>query len=283
MYSKTTRDLTEARMQLVPSPFPSNLSPAYACLETPTMTGTPLHSRVDLHDPETCGFHQQTVKPPQHHAVLVPTQSDSWVMSNDNSQLTETVSALQQPFGVEMTQFMLPLITQHRTDHFGMVDLARLADCMQWQYESETSTLRISSWLELPGRCGSFIRLREVADWGRGMVFFSWANHRRMEFPDKPEMIMEFQNFSVLGGPHIITLQPEDALAWCPAKYLWPACVVCGKFLFPCDGHRHSYSHQKKMIGWWPNLREVHDVYMSRNWYARAFVEKNVRGLSNPW
>jgi hypothetical protein len=176
---------------------------------------------------------------------------------------------------------MWPLRPSELRDNFQLVDLSLLTDGVLWTNESATSTLRISNWTQLPGRPGSFIRLREVPEMGRGMVFFPWANHRRLEFPDKPEMIMEFKNFTVLGGPFIITLEPEDALVWCPAHYMWPACVVCGKFLFPCDEHRCSQKHRKRVAWWWPTLHSLSDVYSSRRWYAPGFVQKNLHGLTN--
>ena len=48
----------------------------------------------------------------------------------------------------------------------------------------------------------------------------------------------------------IVVLEFGDALAWCPAGYVWVFCGLCGKFHFPPTGdncHRRSKSHMKKM------------------------------------
>ncbi len=273
-------------MQLVPPPPPPWPTSAFGdrCAEPlrSTMTAEPLRSRMDEQHLQRSDTHRQAIEPQQHHAPLVTIQTERSMPDNDNSHMTTQVSAEQRP-STELSQFVWPLSPQVHPHNFELVDLTCLSECLQWANESPTSFLRISNWVELPGRQGSFIRLREVADRGRGMVFFSWANHRRLLFPDKPEMIMEFQNFTVQGGPYIITLEPGDALVWCPAKYMWPACVVCGKFLFPCDDHRCSQRHQKKVTWWWLSLRSLQDLYSSRSYYAQGFVKKNLRGLANPW
>ena len=32
----------------------------------------------------------------------------------------------------------------------------------------------------------------------------------------------------------VVKLEPYMVFCWCPAYYVWPYCMVCGKFCFPC-------------------------------------------------
>ena len=133
-----------------------------------------------------------------------------------------------------------------------------------------------------PGRSGSFIRLREVTEQGLGLAFLPWANHRRFQFPETPEILMDFQNNTVPGWPYIITLDPGDALVWCAAKYIWPACVVC-IFLFPCENHKNSDKHRSKCCWWWQMLHALSDLERTRSKHAAGFVQNIWRGLSCAW
>jgi hypothetical protein len=271
-------------MQLVPTSFPLAPTSVYTGLGSSRVTTPFPRTQVHPQDLQWIDVPQQAVQPEQHQAPVVIIQTVVAVQPNDDGcQLTNQVSAVQRPLTDQSSQFMWPVQPQELRDNFQLVDLSFLADGVLWTNESTTSTLRISNWTQLPGRSGSFIRLREVPEMGGGMVFFPWANHRRLEFPDKPELIMEFQNRTVVGGPFIITLEPEDALVWCPAHYIWPACVVCKKFLFPCDEHRCSWGHRRKVAWWRQSLHSLSDVYSSRRWYAPGFVQKNLRGLTNQW
>jgi hypothetical protein len=164
-----------------------------------------------------------------------------------------------------------------------LVDVGPLKGNMIFPTQDPCNGLRMSSWAELPGRAGSFVRLREVPNYGAGLAFLPWANHRRMQYPDKYDIVMDFENHTVAGGPYIITLQGPEVLVWCPAKYIWPACVLCGKFLFPCDAHRNSQDHVKHVNWWWPTLKTLQCLDETRRRYLVAFLNKNLRGLANPW
>jgi hypothetical protein len=178
-----------------------------------------------------------------------------------------------------VTNPALPVIV----DELDVVDIRQLIEKMPHPATCPFNGCRMSNWAELPGRPGSVVRLREVANLGAGLAFFSWANHRRMQYPAKYDIVMDFENHTVPGGPYIITLEPTDALVWCPAKYLWPACVLCGKFLFPCDAHRCSQGHVKRLSWWWPTLISLQSLEANRRSYLLQFVQKNLCGLANPW
>jgi hypothetical protein len=163
-----------------------------------------------------------------------------------------------------------------------VVDIGQLTEKMIFPAKDSFNGCRMSDWVQLPGKPGSFVRLREVDNLGAGLVFFfPWANHRRMQNPDKYDIVMDFENHTVPGGPYVITLEPGDALVWCPAKYIWPACVLCGKFLFPCDAHRTSHKHLKTVNSWWPTLDSLQNLEVNRRSYLFGFVQKNLRGLNN--
>ena len=164
--------------------------------------------------------------------------------------------------------------------HF--VDVSHLTQSMIFETQEPFNGLHMSNWHPLPGKPGSFIRLREVAEYGRGLAFFPWANHRRIEHPGKPEMVMDFQNEKYMQNI-IITLEPGDALIWCPAKYIWPACVVCEKFLFPCDEHRCSMKHRRNISWWSSTLNTLQNLEATRRTHADGFLQKNWRGLANPF
>jgi hypothetical protein len=164
-----------------------------------------------------------------------------------------------------------------------IVDVVQLTEKMLYAATDPFNGCLMSSWAELPGRPGSVVRLREVPNYGAGLAFFPWANHRRMQYPNKYDVVMDFENHTVPGGPYIITLEPGDALVWCPAKYIWPACVLCGKFLFPCDAHRCSPKHVRQRDWWWHSLNSLHSLDTSRRSYLFGFLQKNLRGLANPW
>jgi hypothetical protein len=271
-------------MQLVPTPFPSHACPNLTSLESTTVSSRPSATTVRfLTASQTRVMHDRLGMAVPHKAPVLPDPPDRSMPCNNSSQSTNELCALRRPTTSPMSTFMWPLQPRDLKDNYQLVDLTHLTDCLQWQNENAASCLQVSSWVEVPGRVGSWIRLREAADWGGGMVFFPWANHRRLQFPDKPEMIMEFWNFTVTGQPCMITLNPEDALVWCPAKYMWPACVICGKFLFPCDEHRCSFKHRKKVMSWLQSLRTLEDVYNIRNTFSRGFVEKNLHGLADRW
>ncbi len=267
-------------MQLVPTRFPSRVCRAYTGMESTTLCARFPAARVELvMEPQTRTFHDRLgLDVPLNASVLPPPTVRTMPSTNDSHSSTQ-VSSVLRPESFQRSEFLWPVKTL--ADNYQLVDLTSLTDHVQWHHESPISSLLESSWIEVPGRGGSWIRLREVATWGGGLVFFPWANHRRLQFQGKLEMIMEFRNFTVTGEPCTIILRPEDGLVWCPAKYMWPACVVCGKFLFPEGPHRCSEKHLKKTKSWINNLRALHDVYSMRSFFARGFVQKNLHGLTD--
>ena len=48
-----------------------------------------------------------------------------------------------------------------------------------------------------------------------------------------------------------VRLEFGFVLCWCPAGYVWPYCMMCGKFVFPWHkGHRTSQRHQRAVQAW---------------------------------
>ena len=205
----------------------------------------------------------------------------SFVNHNVIAQTGQRIAAVSSDLigSIPVTDLACPKIASE----FQIVDIGHFTEKMIFAASDPFNGCRMSDWTELPGRPGSFVRLREVANLGAGLAFFPWANHRRMQYPDKYDIVMDFENHTVPGGPYIITLEPGDALVWCPAKYIWPACVLCGKFLFPCDAHRCSRNHVKTIGWWWTSLISLQKLEDNRRWYLLGFVQKNLRGLANPW
>ena len=109
--------------------------------------------------------------------------------------------------------------------------------------------VQATRWVALPGRSGSFIRLREARlDLGEaGLALFPWGNYRGISRPGMPEITMDFHNSTAPGHPYFFSLCPEDCLLWCPMKYVWPACGCCAKFLFPPEDHRGTRKHHTKV------------------------------------
>jgi hypothetical protein len=161
------------------------------------------------------------------------------------------------------------------------LDFGYLMENMIYAVGEPFTGLRVTSWVALSGNPGSHVRLREVAEFGAGLAFFPWANHRRLQHPGRTDVVMDFKNNTVAGGPYSITLEPTDALVWCPAKYIWPACVVCGKFLFPCEPHRLSRGHCPAAQVWWRSLTSLQSLHDTRHKYAHSFLQKNLFGLAN--
>ena len=49
----------------------------------------------------------------------------------------------------------------------------------------------------------------------------------------------------------VVKLEPYMVFCWCPAYYVWPYCMLCGKFCFPYNdphGHLNSKQHQGKLL-----------------------------------
>ena len=65
-----------------------------------------------------------------------------------------------------------------------------------------------------------------------------------------------------------VVLEPWLVLCWCPAKYAWPYCMLCGKFCFPYAGeHTHlaSHKHVQRAI----KASQPHSGVQMAKWYAQ--------------
>ena len=111
-----------------------------------------------------------------------------------------------------------------------------------------SNSSRLNVWIPLPGKPGNSILLKKTTGLPgvepvlpgsallRANIVLSWpfltelgigVKFRSVEFGCEREM--EF----------------FDVLKMGPAGHLWPFCLWCGKFYFPCEGgHRESRQHQ---------------------------------------
>ena len=99
------------------------------------------------------------------------------------------------------------------------------------------SSRRLDVWIPLPGKPGNSILL---GSWPGVKPVLSWpfltelgigVKFRSVEFGCEREM--EF----------------FDVLKMGPAGHLWPFCLWCGKFYFPCEGgHSESFEHQRALV-----------------------------------
>ncbi len=222
------------------------------------------------------GFHSDLAYDARLSETVVPMQAPCTLSTMDQRNATASACLF-------VPMVLPPLGGPCIEDELQKLDFGHLTENMIYAVQDPFNGLRMSSWVALSGNSGSLIRLREVSELGAGLAFFPWANHRRMQHPDKPDVVIDFWNDTVAGGPYFITLEPGDALVWCPAKYIWPACVVCGKFLFPCDSHRASQRHCRTAQEWWLKLTTLQSLHDTRHMYAQSFGQKNSRGLANPW
>jgi hypothetical protein len=182
-----------------------------------------------------------------------------------HSRLLHVSSFPQQP-ACPVGSILLALLNRPEIiGQFQLVDVSHLTESMIFTAQVPFAGLRVSDWIELPGKSGRFVRPREVTE---------QANR---------EILMDFQNNTVPDWPYIITLDPGDALVWCPGKYIWPACMVCKKFLSPCEDHRNSDKHRSKCCWWWQQLHALSDLERTRSKHAAGFVQNNWRGLSCAW
>ena len=283
MYSMMSDQLTDRRMALAhTSTYSTGCKTCHsarsATMRTEARATESLYHCTELQcfDDELLHGHcKQSPEAPFHSAFKNSTVNRGLMLQT--GQRNATASAAMG--SVPMTNPACPGIA----DELDSVDIRQLIEKMIHPATWPFNGCSMSDWAELPGKPGSVVRLREVANLGAGLAFFPWANHRRLQYPAKYDIVMDFQNNTVPGGPYIMTLEPTDALVWCPAKYLWPACVLCGKFLFPCDAHRCSQEHVKRLGWWWPTLDSLQNLEANRRSYHPRFVQKNLRGLANPW
>ena len=146
---------------------------------------------------------------------------------------------------------------------------------------ADDAGVRVSAWIDIAcGKPGSKFRFREALR-GRGLLFFPWGNHRQWEFPNYPELTIEFANTTAAGyrpgdsghsgngaagvlaaAPSYgeacdrertnenknITLEPGGMLKVCPAGYVWVLCGLCNKFLYPVKDHRQAKQHQAQKL-----------------------------------
>jgi len=135
-------------------------------------------------------------------------------------------------------------------------------------------------WFPLPGARGSQVRKVEAAA-ERGLMFFPWGNFRRLDDPDGKEYTLEFENVGAT-GPGIRTefvLDWTDAFIMCPAKFVWPVCVLCTKFLFPHEDHRRSKEHQRRLRQPWPLLADKEQLKSHKAWCCRNLPRRNDFGV----
>ena len=70
----------------------------------------------------------------------------------------------------------------------------------------------------------------------------------------KNRLALEFKNRRWM--EEVVKLEPYLVLCWCPLKYVWPYCMLCGKFCFPYNDswvspcHLDSEAHKRKVEQW---------------------------------
>ena len=65
-------------------------------------------------------------------------------------------------------------------------------------------------------------------------------------------LALAFQN-PRWNGETIMKMENGFVLCWCPAGYVWPYCMLCGKFCFPYYGdhsHMNSEKHLRRLEEW---------------------------------
>ena len=114
------------------------------------------------------------------------------------------------------------------------------------------SSRRLDVWIPLPGKPGNSILLKKTTGLPgvepllpgsallRANIVLSW--------PFLTELGIGVRFRSVEFGCER-DLEFFDVLKMCPAGHLWPFCLWCGKFYFPCEGgHSESFEHQRALL-----------------------------------
>jgi len=157
--------------------------------------------------------------------------------------------------------------------------------------------VQVSAWMPIGcGRAGSTYRFREALR-DRGLLFYTWGNHRQWEFSKKPELTFEFANTTAPGyragasgqsghgaagvlaaapshgapgdrgrtnDNKNIILEPGDVLMFCPVGYVWVACRFCNS---------GSKKHRRQRVPSSPN-----SLKLLRATAAERIWKKNVAG-----
>ena len=104
----------------------------------------------------------------------------------------------------------------------------------------------VRTWFPIPDAAGGqgMWRFAEPIDELHGASLFYpllYRNRLGLAFRNKRWMAMDAQ------------LQFGFVLAWCPAGYVWPYCMLCAKFVFPffdSPNHVNSSRHRKAVERW---------------------------------
>ena len=103
-----------------------------------------------------------------------------------------------------------------------------------------------SVWLQIPDAAGGIgmWRFAEPIDAVQSASLFY-----PMLYQNK--LGLAFRNRKWMGED--VQLEFGFVLAWCPAGYVWPYCMLCGKFVFPYmdfPNHRASGQHRRALWRW---------------------------------
>ena len=155
--------------------------------------------------------------------------------------------------------------------------------------------VQVSAWMPIGcGRAGSTYRFREALR-DRGLLFYTWGNHRQWEFSKKPELTLEFANTAAPGygagasgqsghgaagvlaaapghgapgdrgrtnDNKNIILEPGGVLMFCPVGYVWVACRFCNS---------GSKKHRRQRVPSSPNsLKLLRATAAERIWKKNA-------------
>ena len=102
-----------------------------------------------------------------------------------------------------------------------------------------------------------------------------------MDDPAGKEYTLEFKTVGA-AGPGICSefvLGWTDAFIMCPAKFVWPVCVLCTKFLFPHEDHRRSREHQRRLRQPWPFMATKEELKSHKVWWCRNLAQRNDFGV----
>ena len=251
------------------------LSPAVATASTPgghassaivpwrrNMHGTSSSSNsIDSHYPDRSG----------------ESSSAAASVSTQGGHASSAIVPVTRDRGIPQPMMCYVGLEEDYGNHFRVLDMGGVA-CHDWLL-LECGVLA-TVWVALPGRSGSFIRLREARlDLGEaGLALFPWGNYRGISQPGMPEITMDFTNSTAPGHPHYFSLEPEDCLVWCPMKYVWPACGCCALFLYPPEQHRQTKKHKSRVAWMKECTKSQPDLEHLRSDSALRLSKKNQHG-----
>ena len=108
-----------------------------------------------------------------------------------------------------------------------------------------------------------------------------------LETPGVGEFTMEFRHTENVGGIercHCIVLEWTDAVIPCSPGVqsiscsIWPFCVVCRKFLAPCEDHRRSLRHQRNLQAAWKRELNKDKLVEMRTTFLQGFTARKNYG-----